>query len=739
MSPAKQSLIEKSLQIKIDANMEKLITEMVIDLYKSAEDARNKTTRVKDQRGTELTFEKKIEHLKDMYYGQRPVKTVPWTNCSNRSMKIAMAILEMLHSRMFTMVWNEDLLKWKPVERTDTEKAKRITDIMKYWIKVKARMHDYFDKWCKYALGFGSVWTEAGWDIKPYDTGKTITTPVTDDFGIQLYEKDGTPSETKEKDIKLEENTKTELVPLENVYLQEGQVSFLDEPVIFKRRWLYSDLLGMENQFKSVNVENRFHEDSKTLRESCLEYIKQTYNISGANEEVIKEAKLRSYPLDILQTYIKIDIDNDGFSEDIRVLVDPVNRIYLGGIEVKHLSKRGKRPIDVTKVNNLLDNPDSLEGYGILEMVLPLAEEIDAIFNQLTDANTLSVLRPGFYDPSGNLQPQNIKIAPNILIPVPDPSRNVFYPNLEINIERLLLALRTVLEFIERLTGASSYVMGKESEIVGGSGTATRTQAIVSAAEQRFAMPAQRLRAGAARILTLLLNQLQLNLPPGMETRILGEDGQPLFGEGELTTTSIDSEMDAFIMEDPALGSAEMERQLAQLVYATLMQNPLVATDPILIYKETALWLTKMGENPIEHLGPEPEGASLYTPEEENTMLIEGQFQKVRAKLTENHIQHMQSHQKLPLSPTMVMISPEEQQLVASAVQSHIQEHMMMLQQMLSMVSQKGAVQGGAPNGATGSQAQGNAALGGMGNIPGPFGAVEKTKEQGQSSPTPSM
>ena len=156
MSPAKQSLVSKSLQIQIDSNMEKLITEMVIDLYKSAEDARNKRSRVKDHKGTQLTYEQKIEHLKKMYYGERETKNVPWTNCSNRSMKIAMAILEMLHSRMFSMVWNEDLVKWKRVERTDTEVAQRITKLMDYWSKVKARLHDFYDKWCKYRLFFMS-------------------------------------------------------------------------------------------------------------------------------------------------------------------------------------------------------------------------------------------------------------------------------------------------------------------------------------------------------------------------------------------------------------------------------------------------------------------------------------------------------------------------------------------------------------------------------------------------------
>ena len=59
----------------------------------------------------------------------------------------------------------------------------------------------------------------------------------------------------------------------------------------------------------------------------------------------------------------------------------------------------------------------------------------------------------------------------------------MYFPNFDIPTERLINAIRLVLEFIERLTAASSYVMGKESEIVGGSGTATRTNAILQNAE----------------------------------------------------------------------------------------------------------------------------------------------------------------------------------------------------------------------------------------------------------------
>jgi len=667
---------------------------------------------------------------------RRNGKAIWCGNCSNRSMKIAMAIIEMLHSRIFPAVWNENLVRWKPGEKTDREKTERINKFMFWWVNVKAKMHSFYDKWVKSAIGFGDVFTEVSWDVKVKDTGEFIITPIVDEFGIQVYEKDGKPAEKKDKKLKLEENTRTEIIPRENVYFQEGQKDIQEEPVIIKVRWLFSDLETMERDNKAVNIREPLHDDSQYLEKQLEGFINET--VSGYNEniEIIKEVKLRVTPIDVLKCYIKMDIDADGIAEDIRLLVDPLRKVYLGGVLIKDISKRVVRPINITKVNDLLEDPDCLDGYGFLEMVMPLSEEIDAIFNQLTDANTLSVLRPGFYDPSGNLQPQNITLAPNKMIPVPNPQQNIYFPNIEIPTERLLVAMRGVLEFIERLTAASSYIMGKESEIVGGSGTATRTQAIVSAADTRFAIPAIRLKRGAAQILTLVFDQIQKNIPMGLENRVLGEDGEPIFKGNELTEEGLSGEYDAYLLEDVSMGSVNVERQLAGFIYATLLQNPIVNTDPIKMYNETAKLLKAYGEEPEEHLGQEPEASTFRTPEEENTLILQGSFNEVRAKLMENHIQHMYIHNQLSASPTMAMLNPAQQQNVMGYIQAHIQEHQMMMQQMMAITQRmRGA---GGKTGAGGNN-QGNPPAQGVGNLQEPFASVEATKEQGTSGYSPTM
>ena len=723
---------DNPIQVDISEDMQKLLVEVCIDEFKKAEEARNNKDYGLDSKGVGLTFDTKLEGLKDMFYGKRKPKTVPWKNCSNRSMKIGMAILEMMHSRMFAAIWNEDLVRWLPGEKTDKEKVERINLFMDWWIRVRTRMKNFFDKWTKVATGFGDVTTECKWDIKYIDKGEVEESPITDEFGVQLFEQDGTPSINTNKKFDIIEKTKCEIISRENIYFQDGQKSVEDETVIFKLRYFYSDLEQMEKDGKVVNV-------TTELKSKIEDYLNAQYQSAGdENLEIIKEVKLRSTPVDVLKLYKRMDIDKDDYPEDLVILIDPERRIYLGAVEVKNITKNGLRPLDFTKFNDLLDRPDELEGLGILEMVQPLADELDAIFNQMTDANTMSVLRPFFYDPSGSLVPQNITLAPNKGVPVPDPSRNVYIPDFNMPTEKLFVAMRGVLEFIERLTGASSYAMGKESEVVGGSGTATRTQIIAQSAEQRFAIPAQRLREGCARILTKILDLVQKNIPPGLETRVLGEDGEPLFHGNELTQEGLSGELDAYILEDASMGSKEVERQLSVFIYQMLLQNPIVGSDPVKIWKTTANFLKAHKIEPTEFLGPEPEMGDLDTPQEENTKILQGDFEKVRASLVENHPMHIMEHQKIQMSPTLAIVNPTMVEQIMMYTQTHIQEHMQMMQQMMAMQSLQGGK--GGPGLQTGT-AQGPAGIQGtqgVENMGGPVGQVARTQKQGTSSPTPS-
>ena len=267
----------------------------------------------------------------------------------------------------------------------------------------------------------------------------------------------------------------------------------------------------------------------------------------------------------------------------------------------------------------------------------------------------------------------------------------------------------------------------------------------MQSAEQRFALPAERLREGASRIIRHHLDILQLNIPPGLETRILGENGDALFDGNELTKAGIAGEFDAYLLPDPAMGSKQAERELASMLYSMLLQNIIVGTDPSKIYKITADVLRSYDKDPEEYLGPEPDSDSIDQPEEENTLILQGDFTRVKAQMAENHIQHMKVHMDLLNSPSLAELPPHLATEVQEMTQAHIEEHQMMMQTMMSLVQGfggggkgKGAMNGqpgqSGPEGRNSQGTTGNAAQSGMEQIPGALGRAMDDKRKGQVS-----
>lgn len=366
--------------------------------------------------------------------------------------------------------------------------------------------------------------------------------------------------------------------------------------------------------------------------------------------EDIKLLKLRNEEVTVFVEYVKYDLDGDGVEENLRVMVNREHHLYLGGVDIRDLSHKGLRPIDVTLYLPRINEPSGNRGLGVLEQVRELAMEIDALFNQITDANSLMVLRPGFYDPSGDLSPAALKLAPNKMTPVTRPRDNVFFPEFTVPTEKLVGMVQVVLEFVERLTAASEFVFGKEGEFAGGSGTATRTNTIIQSAATRHSIPIERGREGASRIVSTHLDLVQKNLSFGIESRVLGQKGQPLFGEGELgtpkdPTKGISGEFDAYLLPDESMGSKETERQLSQLLYTLLTQNIIVASDPAKLYKITADVLKAWGKDPILYLGPPTEIAGGFSANDEFTLILQGEFGRVRPSVTQNHLDHILQHQ----------------------------------------------------------------------------------------------
>lgn len=713
---------ETSLLVTPELQLQRTAVELVLSDFEAAKTARDQRNYGTTSKGITLTFDTWLKELKDLYYGTRIPKTIPWRFSSNRSLMIAMAILEVLHARLFPAVYNEDLTRWRPLLPVTEDRARKLETFMFWWVKVHSKLREFFERWCRYAIGFGSVLSVTSWDIQLLDKGEQSPSQSN-------VNPDGTVSVVPpQKILDRLEKTRSDVIPLEDVFLQPGASDMQRDTVILRRKYLYRDLEDMERDGKVINISQPTVAGQQPLKD-FLPVTGVGEGLSPEQRVEMENIKRRNIPVECLEWYGGIDLDQDTFPEQMRLLIVPQHKVYLGGVAISEMSKRGLRHLDLTMYLPRVDEPQGLVGLGILEQVKELAQEIDAIFNQLTDSNSLSILKPTFYDPSGDLDPASLSLAPNKMIPVSRPRESVYIPENNIDTSRLINAITLVMNFIERLTSAGTVIFGQEPNVSGGSGTATRTEAIVGAANQRHAIPVERLRMGAARILSQHLDLIQVNLPPGMEQRVLGEKGDPLFNPNELSQQSLSGEYDAYLLPDESMGSKEAERQLSQLLYTLLTQNIIVMSDPSKLYKITADLLSAWGKDPTQYLGPAPDLNPARSPEEEHQMITSGNMAQVKPTVLQNPIEHLMAHQRYLASPVFQTLDPQSQQQAGMFLQAHMEQHVQLMQLLVSASQHaKGAQPANAPksNGAA-RRAPGTAAP--VGAEPG-MGSVQSPRAQ---------
>lgn len=695
-------LLQDGIQLQLTEDQEKEIVDMVRDDFQAAEEAREATSGNwgNSQEGTARTWEAKFTDLINLYENQHPPRSEKWM--SNTSLRMAMSLVELLFAKIFPAVWNEDSIRWRPVEPTDQEKVDRIHKFMKWAVNIHInakKLRLIIKQAVKNTIKLGNCILKDAWFVKRENRGEVEQIPITDENGMALLDEGGNPQTAPQIKLETIEYPEVEFIPLEKFYVQPGQTDLQKEPVIHRQDFFFSDLERMETEGKISNVQDlvKMKIDSKIVSDLQI----ATNEAQRLADDISR--KRRHFHMDVLEWYGEYDpIVNEqgekvGFPAECIFLVDRTTWTYLSGMYLSTVSKRNKRPFN--KLGFIL-RENAFYWIGVLEQARPLVKEMDVIVRQMIDSNTLSVMRWGFYDPSGDYEPETHIIKPRAMYPVSDPQRNVFFPDITIPTERLLNAIKLLMEFVERLTATSATVFGKDPEFVGGPGTATRTQAIVSASNERFAIPVENIRDGLADVLSNILCQYQMNIPPGLEKRVLGEKGQKIFKEGELTKASITAELDAYLLPSATFGNKDAELQIANWVYQNLLINPLVATSMERVWKTSAVPLKAMGLDPVQFLGPEPFTKPTNNPDDENTMLREGS--EIQPEPQENHLFHLLRHNAVKQDPEFQTWLPE----AVALLDAHIQATQEMMQQILQVTLEnvrKGGIPGAGGQGQAGA------------------------------------
>lgn len=661
------------LLLNLSAEQQEELVAIIKEDYKNAMDARQKKSwGKKSGDGMGIDFDEKYADLIDLYEGADEKRPEQWM-CA-RSLKIAQAIVEMAVARLYPMVYNEDTIRWRPVRYTNKQLTQLVNRMMYWIITIQMKGRQTALQYIRNAAMLGSVFAEAWWKITRKDLGKKEQVAVNGPDGQPMMDQAGQPVVVEQNMIEKDEKPAIRIIPVTKVLLQPGATTIEDDSVIIIEDHSFRELESMQKDGLAQNV-------TEVLKSEVDTRISTEFNLALDKAEDVADfnAKRRNMPIECLRWMGKYDANGDGFDEEIIALITNKEEVFIRAFNLGSISRTGKRPL-VHK--NFLDRiGGKMLGMGLLEQVKPLAEEIDACFRQMTDANTMSVMRWGFYDPNSDYDPDEHVAKPRAMYPVSNPQQNVYFPDIQIPIERLLNAIKLVEEFIERLTAASSYVMGKEDKLAGGSGTATRTQAIMSSADTRFNLPATNLRDGLAELYTDVFNLLALNCPKGLEEKILGAQNEKIFTDDVSMQDALALEMECYLAPAADLGDSNTRRQLASMLYDKLLMgmNPMVVNDPNRIWFVTANFLQAYGEDPQEWIGKPASQKPTNDPMDEHTMMRDGRYTPVEPQ--ENHMEHIQVHSELlsGKSPDLLLWPPER----VNFLRQHIQQHMEMMQRMI--------------------------------------------------------
>jgi len=706
------------LLLKLDPEKQKALVTVIMEDYRNAMEARETTDWGTDHAGKGIDFDTKYADLVNLYEGDDVIRPESWM--CGRSLKIAQSIVEMLVARLFPAIWNEDTMKWKPVEYTDKKRTDDVNKIMKWtavvWMKVRRDVLDLV----RTCISMGTVFTEPYWYVKKRDLGDVKEEPEMGPDGQPVIDPSTGEAQTIEtKMLQVEEKPAIKNISLTDVLLQPGATDIQKEPIIKRENFYYYELEQEQNEGIVENVTDK-------LKESLDKNIFTKFGAELEKAEKVQDlnAKRRNSLVECIVWYGPFDANEDGFPEEIAVRVAVKDEIYLQGFETAKISRKGIRPLVQT---NFLNRMFKALGIGVLEQVKPLAEEIDACFRQIQDANTLGIMKWGFYDPNSDYDPEEHVAKPRAMYPVTNPQQNVYFPDMNVPIERLINAIRLLMEFVERLTAASSYVMGKESNIVGGSGTATRTQAIMSSADARFNLPSMNMRDGVADVMTQIFDLCFLNMPEGLEKRILGENHEPVFESGQAIKEAFYTQMDCYLEPNAAFGDVNTMRELSTILYDkfVLGGNPLVIGSVERLYHASAEVFKAYGEAPAEWLGPAPTSKETSDPYEEHTIIREGRV--ISPDPQENHLEHIMVHSQMLQNPEIITWPKE----ASATLQQHIEQHTMLMQQIMQFQQQgKQGVSGGEEGGQAGGDggAQGKPGVPGNGN---PAESAAKSQTQG--------
>ena len=533
-----------------------------------------------------------------MYLNEPETKTLPWTGASNLHVPVTATVVNAYHAWVMGALFNpQPLAGLRAVERSDETTVQQQERFLDWALRQEIRLFPILDRAMLALLLNGVQVVKTTWDFRvrhvrdPHDfpasaplpeviadlsrsevgliegvvrTGGTVEASIKGRGPVSLEIEErplgGYRIFTEREEIVRDAPTVTMLDPEDLVWPSDAGMDLVAADHLVHRYWMPRDeilRLAQRGVFRSLTSDER--DTLERLENNEPEPDDETGAIKEARGHVVGAAVTgRSggpSTIELLDGYLRWDINDDGYDEEIVVTVikakpDLVLRIA----RLESLYRHGRRPFTAF---SLFPLPSGQWGaVGLPYLLAGLQDEINTIHNQRVDAGTISNTPWFFYVPAAGLPVDRMPLEPGVGLPVDDVNavkehQPQNYTAWGFQEEALLW------ELVERLTRVSDLTLGRIGNNQGAARTATGVQQLTAQQATGRDIIIRRVQEGFADLVQQILALYRQYMPPGKVVRITGELGEP---EALVTREDLLAPMDVVLSGNSLSTDREIER-----------------------------------------------------------------------------------------------------------------------------------------------------------------------------------
>jgi hypothetical protein len=635
----------------------------------------------------------------------------PFDGSSKLHIPMPFIVVKTMHARFMQALWGDPPCYTKARNEASQDQVATVQDTLKYYLSRGANYNKgvcrVVDQWIWDWISRGSGILKLRWDVTytRFMDVRTVTKKGPPKFQVVNGKEMEIPNPIQKEEefantLKTFDGPVFDLVDLEDIRIIGGNGDpDLADAVMQKQSltasemWMLADrkvfdMEGVEDVIKSGADKNESSSTGSTLKTQKA--------LNAGRSAATPEEELNRY--DIIEAYLKIDVDGSGINSDVVVWIHARTRTLLRATYLHRIMKSGERPY--AKADFIL-RPGQEFGMGMPELLYPLSKELDAMHNMRIDFGLITNMPIGFYRATSGIDPKTIKMEPGMLIPVDNPQTDIFYPNMGNRTTFGMQEEAAIQTMIERLTSISDINLG----VIGAQGatrTATGSKMLNNEMSSNLDVYLRRLGEGWTKALSCCLHLLQDRIPVGLSYRITAEDGKD-YWKTIKTAKEIAGDYDIEVSSNSATSNPGMAvDQANQIVQAT--SNPLDiqlgVTTPAQRYEALKNWYQAMGVKDYGRYIQKPQGYERqYTPEEEANRILRGIEVPVDpAGDHQGFIDFWDMHKDD--DQLLGHYSPEQ----AMLLESQSRKHQQMLQSLQQQAAQQANVQQMQANAQMGSQ-----------------------------------